>query len=374
MWSVCPRDEMKKYILPSLHSLAQIVECVRPRKSIFTTKSGIAKQGDDSESESSPWIRTAICIIPIIEYLTNLQARFDFQPLFEGGGSRTATLCDSDARAISDSGLFREMLSMYTTTRNENGTSNKENSKAEDVVRTQLLRTIFTLSTESPELFGRYAVRVPDFSKEVHSPTFMENDLVDGILWTSLGSSLLESKSNVLKPRLKLRTNSKMETTALIETKSLAERSISGFETMCESSKKALEDLKHSVQRAEDHVLSDDEKAKYDACKDALGNIRRFANCMSNCPSARKMWLDSLENRPESTASARAKILELKSTLGTLPSFSDIGIEVPHHGHKKDDDKRCADDAEEDMVSPDEDEAGQKIQTLKQTRDRKSVV
>lgn len=366
VWSVCPREEMTKAILSALSSVARIVECVRPRKSIFA-KSGPA---DESTTVNAPWIRTAVCIIPIIEYLTNLQARFDFRPLFEGGGNRNASLSESDAKAISDSGLFREMLSMYTTTRNdENCTADRENPNAEDVVRLQLLRTIFTLSAQSPEVLGRYAVRVPDFAKEVHSSTFMEHDLVDGILWTSIGSSLLENKSDALnKPRLKLRTNSKLKTKGpLIETKSMAERGISGFETMCDSSKKALEDLKQFVQSAEDHALGDEEKKGYGACKVALGNIKRFSNCLSNCPSATTMWLDSLKNKDDATQKAGAKIAELKSALATLPSFSDEEIKISHRGHKKDDDDRAVESAEADEASP-EDEASQKIQTLKQIR------
>jgi len=366
VWSVCPREEMKKAILSSLDSLARIVECVRPRKSVFvksgTANQGLEEGGEESTSESSPWIRTAVCIIPIIEYLTNLQARFDFQPLFEGGGSRSAILSNADAKAISDSGLFREMLSMYTTTRNVNDASS---NAAKDVVRMQLLRTMFTLSTQSPELLGKYAVRVPDFVKEVHSSTFMEKHLVDGILWTSIGSSLLENKSDTLKPRLKLRTNSKLNT-GPIETKSLAERSISGFETMCQSSTKALQSLTRCVQNAENHVMSDEEKTEYDACKDALGDIRRFSNCLSNCPSATQIWLDSLKNKEDSTQKATTNIAELRSTLATLPSFSDE-IKVLQQGHKKDDDD-CVESAEDEPACP-EDEVGQKnIQTLKQMR------
>eukprot|EP00571_Detonula_confervacea_P015451 CAMPEP_0172307200 /NCGR_PEP_ID=MMETSP1058-20130122/8102_1 /TAXON_ID=83371 /ORGANISM="Detonula confervacea, Strain CCMP 353" /LENGTH=927 /DNA_ID=CAMNT_0013019297 /DNA_START=10 /DNA_END=2793 /DNA_ORIENTATION=- len=366
MWSVCPREEMKKAILSSLDSLARIVECVRPRESIFAKKPA-NPVGNESTSANNPWIRTAVCIIPIIEYLTNLQARFDFQPLFEGGGNRSATLSESDAKAISDSGLFREMLSMYINARNVNETSASTKPNAEDVVRMQLLRTIFTLSAQSPEVLGRYAVRVPAFAKEVHSSSFMENNLVDGILWTSIGSSLLENKSDAPKPRLKLRANSKLATKAPIEAKSLAERHISGFGTMCETSKTALEDLKQFVKIAEGQVLSDEEKRKYDACKDALGNIKRYANCLSNCPSATKMWLESLKNKEEATPKAKANIAELKSTLASMTSFSDEEIKISHQGHKKDDDDLDAEGSEDDLASP-EDEVGEKIQTLKQIR------
>ena len=158
VWSVCPREEVKKAILSSLYSLAHIVECVRPSKAALDKSISTSSTPDNNKS---PWIRTAVCIISIIEYMTNLQARFDFQPLYEGGGNSQSgtTLSESDAKELSDSGLFREMLSLYTITRPEKNLegspSGGKQSNAEDVVRSQLLRTIFTLSAQSPELLGR---------------------------------------------------------------------------------------------------------------------------------------------------------------------------------------------------------------------------
>lgn len=143
-WSVCPREEIKKTIMLSLYYLSRIVECVTPRKSKFTKNGDANHTSDDMAQENSQWMRVVICVIQTVEYLTNLQARFDFQPLFEGGGNRQPPLSKSEAKAISDSGLFREMLSLYTATRKE--TLNTEQPTAKDVVRMQLLRTIFMLS------------------------------------------------------------------------------------------------------------------------------------------------------------------------------------------------------------------------------------
>ena len=353
VWSVCPREEVKKAILSSLYSLAHIVECVRPSKAALDKSISTSSTPDNNKS---PWIRTAVCIISIIEYMTNLQARFDFQPLYEGGGNSQSgtTLSESDAKELSDSGLFREMLSLYTITRPEKNLegspSGGKQSNAEDVVRSQLLRTIFTLSAQSPELLGRYAVRVPDFANEVHSSTFMENNLVDGILWTSIGSSLLENKdATSSKPRLKLRANSKLNAkTPQIETKTLAERSILWFVALCMSSKKALEDMKQLVLSAESNGLSDDQKKEYAACKDTLDKLKEFSNCLANCPSATTMWLDSLKNKEDAISIARASIEELKSTLATLPSFSDKEMAILHQGHKKDDDDKGTESPKED--------------------------
>jgi len=362
VWSVCPRDEVRKTIMSSLYSLASIVESVRPKKSVIG-------KANEEQSENSTWIRTAVCIISIIEYITNLQARFDYQPLFEGSGSsRSTTLSESDAKEVSESGLFCELLSLYTTTRprNETSSSSEDNPNADDVVRMQLLRTLFSLSAQSPELLGRYAVRVPEFINEVHSTTFMEKNLIDGILWTSIGSSLIENKSVATassKPRLKLRANSKLNAKiSSIETTSLAERSLSGFETLCTRSTKALEDMKQLVQRTES--LTDEQQKEYNTCKDELSSIKRFSNCLSNCPSATNIWLDSLKNKEESSSKAREYIANLKSTLASLPSFSDEELNTSHPGHKKDDD----DNRKGSEVNVNEDESEKKSQSLVQIR------
>ncbi|KAL7552831.1 hypothetical protein ACHAWF_016075 [Thalassiosira exigua] len=359
-WSVCPREEMKKAIVTSLNSISRIVECIRPRKSIFAT--GGANMGEkDAASENSTWIRTVACIIPCLEYLTNLQARFDFQPMFEGGSSsnRNATLPDSDAKAISNSGLLRELLLLYTATQN-----NDKDSSAEGAVRMQLLRTIFTLSSLSSDLLGRYAVRVPDFTKEVHSSDFMERNLVDGILWTSMGSSLLEGTSDTVTPRLKLRSNSKLKAKVTTETTTLAERSFAGFEKLMSSVGKSLQKLQLSVKAAESGVLSDEDQREYDACRASLSDIIQMSNCLSYCPSATSLWLDSLKNNEGSTQKAMSIISDLKSTLASIPSIPDEAKDISQCVHKKDD----ADDDECTGNTP-RGEAGQKQSSRQLQRD-----
>ncbi|KAL3768792.1 hypothetical protein ACHAWU_006893 [Discostella pseudostelligera] len=369
VWSVCPREEMKKAIMTSLHSLARIVEGVCQRKSVFAHCRSANFGGGESTQGNSPWIRIAVCIIPMIEYLTNLQGRFDFQPVFEGVGSRSATLSESDAQALSESGLFREILSMYTTTRCENGTLNAETPNAQEVARLQLLRTIFTLSIHSPEVLGQYALRVPDFANEVHSSSFLDNHLVDAILWLSIGSYLLENKSGQTnQPRLKLRTGSSISSAAPPkETKSLAERSLLGFVAMCETTKMTLEYLKQCVQCSEGGALSDEQKKECDARQGKLGNIKMFSNCLSNCPSMTTIWLGSLKNNADATSVAREHIAQLKSTLASLPSFSDEVAKTHHLGHKKDDDSDCR-QSEDDGLQTSDDEVNRKEQTVKQFR------
>jgi hypothetical protein len=361
-WSVCPREEIKKSITSSLYSLTRILECTAPKRVIYAKQKAADIEKDESAQKKTLWIRIVVSIIQILEYLTNLQARFDFQPLFEGGCTRQTTLSKSDAQAVSDSGLFREMLSVYTATRNEEETSMRGKPSAKDVVRMQLLRTIFSLSTQSPEVLGKYAVRVPDFVKEIQSSTFMDNNLVDGILWASVGSSILEHDISdaTNMPRLKLRVTSKSNSKGSpTETKSLADRSIAGFVTMCNLTKKALIDLKQCDLYSEEHNLGDEQKKKYDECKIALDDIKLLSNCFTSCPVVAAMWLGSLRKKEGANTEAKEQVADLKSILGYLPSFPVDEFDMLHPGHKKDDDVKNGESEEADC---------QKIQTIKQFR------
>ncbi|KAL7496445.1 hypothetical protein ACHAWT_008925 [Skeletonema menzelii] len=345
--SVCPRDEVSGAIYNSIDTLTRIIECVRPKKSVFGGDNTRKTPEDNRTAES--WVRTAVCIIPMVEYLINIQARFDFQAVFEGGGSQKTTLSDSDAKALLDSGLFRELLSLYTCTQNESDASN--------VVRLQLLRTIFALSVQAPEILGRYVIRVPDLVKEVHSSNFMDSHLVDGILWTALGSSLLESKTEAPKPRLKLRSNAKL-TLPPVDTSTLAERCSAGFEQLCKSCNSALISYKEIVDRDNQSEDDENEARKY---KETLGSIVKFSNYLSNCPHGIKIWLDSSNNNDAAPQKAKTAITDLRSTLARLPSYADDKTGVTGSDHKKDDDN-------ENLSTDVHSEIRQKATSLRQRR------
>ena len=361
-WSVCPREEVKNTIMSSLYYLARIVECVTPRKSKFII-GDVNHARDDMAQENSQWMRVIICIIQIVEYLTNLQARFDFQPLFQGGGNRQPTLSLSEAKAISDSGLFREMLSLFTATRTDTETMNTEQPIAVDVVRMQLLRTIFMLSIHSLDLLGQFAVRVPAFANEIHSSEFVSNNLVDGILWASLGSCLQEKASGAanVRPRLKVLTKLKSNAVDIPpNTTNLAGYVVLGFETLCNSTIKALQELKRCIQSSEDVGLSDEHRREYDTCLAALADIRLVSKCFSACPHVTEMLMDALRMKGDAYLESKKRITDIKSILKNLPTHTEDEIDIiSPTGHKKDDDANSIERSDE--VDP-------KVQTIKQFR------
>jgi hypothetical protein len=361
-WSVCPREEVKKTIMSSLYYLAKIVECVTPRKSKFIKNGDANHTRDDMAQENSQWMRVIICIIQIIEYLTNLQARFDFQPLFEGGGNRQPTLSLSEAKAVSDSGLFREMLLLYTSTRTEKETMNTEQPIATDVVRMQLLRTIFMLSIHSLDVLGQFAVRIPDFVNEIHSSEFMSNNLVDGILWASLGSCLLEKPAGAVNaPRLKVLTKSKSNSVAIPpNATSLAGYVVLGFEALCNSTIKALQSLKRCIQSSEDVDRCDEHRKEYDACLAALANIKLISKCLSACPCVTEMLMDALGMEGDAYSESKKRFTELKSILKNVSTNTEEEIDIISPiGHKKDDDAKSI-----ELLN----ELDPKVQTMKRFR------
>eukprot|EP00804_Cyclotella_cryptica_P029191 CCRYP_005334-RA/>CCRYP_005334-RA protein AED:0.34 eAED:0.34 QI:0/0/0/1/1/1/2/0/866 len=347
--SVCPREEIKKTILSLLHSLARVVECVRPSPSTNIEET--------NESERL-WIRTIFCIIPMIEFLTNLRARFDFQPVFEGVGGKNFTLTDAEAKDILDSGLLRELLAMYAAAGKYSapcgdGDTTSTPSKASDVTRRQLLRTIYALSIASPEILGQYAARVPDLAKEVQSTRFMEEYLIDAILWAALSSFILESKADSPGPRLKLRVSTKPKACDSEQERSMAERSCTGFLKLCSSAQSALGVLKDSITTSAEGGLNCEAVTmeELDRHKTALGDIISFANCLANSNNATKIWISSLNSKEDIAQQAKEKLIELRSVLSNIPSYSD-NCKASCTGHKKDDEEEDTEQVlyEEDVM------------------------
>ncbi|KAL7516169.1 hypothetical protein ACHAWX_001213 [Stephanocyclus meneghinianus] len=332
--SVCPREEIKSAILSLLHSLASIVEFVRPRP--------LRNVQETNEAERL-WIRTSFCIIPMIEYLTNLRASVDFQPVFDGVGGKNYALTDVEAKEILDSGLFRELLAMHAAagkyaTPSVDCDTKSPSPKASDVARAKLLRTIYALSIASPEILGQYAVRVPDLANEVQSTRFMEEHLTDAILWTALSSFLLESKSDSPGPRLKLRVSTKPKAGDSVDEKSMAERSCSSFMKLCTLAQLAMGVLKDNITMSMEGDLNNEavEVDEIDRHRKSLGDVVSFSNCLANSNNAVKIWIRSLNNKEGIAQRAKEKIIELRSVLANIPSYSD-DYKTSCTGHKKDD-------------------------------------
>ncbi|EJK53072.1 hypothetical protein THAOC_27556 [Thalassiosira oceanica] len=334
-WSVCPRDEVRKSLIEAMDLFGQLVEIVNPHNGICADRrKNIVGEGGMSGSPA-PWSS----IIPMLEYLMNLRARHGFVPLFDGGGNSSYSLSKAHAKEIS-SDLFRELLSTFVATGPQGGTPEDGPTEAEQAVRMELLRTLLGLSIQSLDLMGRYAVRVPGFAGVVHSSAFMEEHPVDGILWSAMANSKLAAAS--------------ASAARAEDGKSLAERSLEGFATMCESSRTALERLSALAKDPAGASLDASQRRRYGDSRAALGDLIGFGNCLSNCPSASAVWLDSLANHGGAAERAAVAVGELRSLLAAIPSSfaDDEGVASDRRrGHKKDDDGERSDGCEDEASS-----------------------
>ncbi|KAL7509017.1 hypothetical protein ACHAXN_006051 [Cyclotella atomus] len=345
--SICPREEVKKTILSSLYSLAHVLECVRPKK---------LDSSEEMMEHERLWVRTAACVFPIIEYVTNLRARFDYQPVFDGTGGKIYAFSDADAKCLLDSGMLRELLALSAAAaRHSIKHSDGENANsAANVTRAHLLRTIYALCISSPEVLGKYAVRMPDIANEVQSSEFMKDNLIDGILWTSLSSSLVESKADAPAPRLKLREGVKLKTiSAPVDDTSMAERSCSGFMNLCNAVTMALSTLKDAAEK-EDEINS---KEELDRQKKSLADIICLANCLANSSNATNAWVVSLNIKQDGAQQAKDKVIELRTLLSSIPSYSDDTI-TQCTGYKKNDDQNTEQEEHNEGAMKQKEEVG----------------
>ena len=338
--SICPRAEVQKTIFSSLYSLAHILETVRPGKLVTIEHERL-------------WIRTAACIFSIIEYVTNLRARYDFQPVFEGSARKKFELTDADAKCILDSGVFRELLALFSAS-SRYSTASADDSKSSDaceVTRTQLLRTIYALCISSPEVLGRYAIRVPDLAKEVQSAEFMEKHTLDSILWGSLNASLTKTISDTPAPRLKLRAGVKVKTSVSMDDMSMSEKCNTRFLKLCSSVQLALHALNDSISKNTLNNLTEEQIPMEELAqhKKSLEHIIYFANCIANSSNARNMWISTLNYQQDASQCAREKIMELRSVLANIPSYS-LEVQTQSSGHKKNDSDNDKNGHEENIL------------------------
>jgi hypothetical protein len=249
--------------------------------------------------------------------------------------------------------MLREMLALSAAVAKhsiEHSDGDNAAAAAANMTRAHLLRTIYALCVSSPEVLGKYAVRMPDLANEVQSSEYMENNLIDGILWTSLGSSLVECKPDTPVSRLKLRAGVKLQTTSvLVDHSSLAERSTSGFLNLCSLVMVALSTLKDAAEKEDENVA----KGDIDKHKKSLADIVCFANCLANCSNATNAWVASLKSKQDGVQQVKDRVVELRTMLSRIPSYSDELI-AQCAGRKKTDDENTEYYTKEDAIKPKE--------------------
>jgi len=133
----------------------------------------------------------------------------------------------------------------------------------------------------------------------------------------------------------------------------MAERSCSGFSKLCSSAQLALGVLKDNMTMRVESDLTNEAVVvdQMDRHKKSLGDVISFANLLANSNNAAKIWISSLNNKEGIAQQAKEKIIELRTVLANIPSYSD-NYKLSGTGHKKDDNDEDTEreDCEKDVV------------------------
>jgi hypothetical protein len=182
--------KIKEMIMECIDELVDCVEFVRPKKN------------DENQTHSAlpTWVRVSIALSGIMDFLTGVKSRTDCSRTDECSGNVLST---SDAQSILQSGLFREIILLFTHTdeSEENNSSKQATTTAKAVVREQTLRMILVLSSKS-QILGKYAARVPELTNILYSDTFRHGSIVDVISWYALLGGIMSSNKG---PQLRMK-------------------------------------------------------------------------------------------------------------------------------------------------------------------------
>lgn len=223
--------KIHKVLLDKVDVFTDCIEFVRPKANSIQIKNKNTSIGDgladDPTSTASipSWIRVTMSLLPILDFLTGINSRSDFSAVIDAKTTsqqfaqcQPCGLKNADAQSILQSGLFRELLMLYSTTSNASSSEMnhstpttrtddddyKKLDSARNVIRLKLLRAILIMSSQASSTLGKYASRVPDLTQMLYSEKFMRHHLVDSILWFALLYHMNSSNvSNTSQMRIK---------------------------------------------------------------------------------------------------------------------------------------------------------------------------
>jgi hypothetical protein len=188
----------------------------------------------------------------------------------------------------------------------------KKNDEADstvETVRRHLLRTLFILCAQSTNILAKYASRVPEFARIVFSSVTMEQNTMDGILWSTLGASVLGVSSST--SRLRLKTTGPTALSA----EGLHQQATSGFETLC--GRLEAEIRKESQSRSD---LST--KASDTGGVDPVVEFITFCNCLQHVPYVATVWVTSMEKDDPGYNKTRQLLTHAKDTIAKYQTAS----------------------------------------------------
>ncbi|GFH48908.1 hypothetical protein CTEN210_05384 [Chaetoceros tenuissimus] len=212
------REKVRGTIRSCMDELVDCIDFVRPKKKSI-------KQIDQEEYSPS-WLRVTMGVTQILEFYVGVKSSSDC------GVQGETVLTPTDYQNILQSGLYRDLILLYSLTNdfNRDGKIQNADVSAQSIVREQLLRLILVLSSQS-KILGKYGSRVPELTNIIYSDKFREDNVSDSICWYILLVNVL-SESGVPMLRMK-----KAVTLSCDEMKRLSKTQ---FLSLCAQTKDAL--------------------------------------------------------------------------------------------------------------------------------------
>ena len=243
------RIKIRTMIMECFDAFIDCIEFVRPKKNDISSL---------ASSSLPAWVRVAMALSPIIDFVTGLKSRSDFGAVEDLANP----LSNSEAQSMLQSGFFREMILLYAQTECTDNKETQEAANATDVARELLLRQIFVMSAQS-QILAKYVSRVPELTNILYSDGFRTNNTVDAMLWYSLLSKM---KSSSRGPQIL------MKGVASMSGKDMNEKGMSLFMKLCDNSVDCM-----ASRDATDLSL--------------LHDFIRFSNCLCQIPYIVECWV-----------------------------------------------------------------------------------
>ena len=227
-------------------------------------------------------------LLPLLDRLTNVT------PEGYVWESSSSFLCNADAQLLLQSGMFRELILLYS---NNNNTT----EPASEAPRAQLLRSIEIMCVQSTLLLGKYAWRVPDLAKIVQTDEFAREHVVDGIVWNLLGSTLAGGP---------VRLN--IKNVPVVTAEECRARVLAGFQGLCEDAEAAMKTI-HSLRTQKNRATDDD------AWKEPITELSRFSNYLISFPSLAILWRNTATSNDDALQQVKKTVDSIRQSLSKLP-------------------------------------------------------
>ena len=270
--------KIKQVLLDSLDDLAKCIEIIRPKAKLTQQDRTVTSNDDPSLTSSIPaWVHVVMSLLPILDVLTGINSRSDFTTMVHS--SSNTCFNTSEAQLILQSGLFREMLLLYSSTAKisdsnlvGNASNEIEVESAQEVIRVKLLRSILTMSAIASSTLGKYASRVSALTQIIYSETFIRKNVIDSILWFALLAHLNVSNQSTMQLKIK----GSLLTLSTQEMKGLCVKSsIKLFKTIIE-------------------VLCSKGESNTVEFYKSFSEFTTFTNCLNQIKNLSEFWLDSI--------------------------------------------------------------------------------